>query len=137
MAIPVYVQSVTTYPGRTEWSNTADYVVGDRVYYADSISDYSVYVCIQDQDLSGGGTAQQPDLTPNYWRAAGSKEYPFLTGSGGNIYNSNFTGTEFCVRRENSFENLGNRFLHSVYRCYVKLFLSIRINFCQYKFFSM
>ena len=105
MAIPVYVQSVTTYPGRTEWSNTADYVVGDRVYYADSISDYSVYVCIQDQDLSGGGTAQQPDLTPNYWRAAGSKEYPFLTGSGGNIYNSNFTGTEFCVRRENSFEN--------------------------------
>ena len=105
MAIPVYVQSVTTYPGRTEWSNTADYVVGDRVYYADSISDYSVYVCIQDQDLSGGGTAQQPDLTPNYWQAAGSREYPFLTGSDGDIYNRNFTGTEFCVRSQNSFVN--------------------------------
>ena len=74
---PVYVQAVTTYPGRTQWSDTVDYVVGDRVYYADSTSDYSVYVCVQDHSISGGDTPQQPDSTPNYWQAAGSKEYPF------------------------------------------------------------
>lgn len=103
MAIPVYVQAVTTYPGRTQWSDTADYVVGDRVYYADSTSDYSVYVCIQNHSISGGGTPQQPDLTPNYWQAAGSKEYPFLTGPNGNIYPSGFNTTEFCVRTTNGF----------------------------------
>ena len=104
MAIPVYVQPVTTYPGRTEWANDADYAVGDRVYYADSISDHSVYVCIQDQDLSGGGgTPQQPDASPNYWQAAGSREYPFLTGPDGNIYNSGFNASEFCVRDSNGF----------------------------------
>ena len=105
MAIPVYVQAVTTYPGRTQWSDTADYVVGDRVYHDDSTSDYSVYVCIQDHSISGGDTPQQPDLTPNYWQAAGSKEYPFLTGSNGRIYPSGFNATEFCVRNSNGFNN--------------------------------
>ena len=106
MAIPVYVQSVTTYPGRTEWSDTVDYVVGDRVYTSDSISNYSVYVCIQDHSISGGGTPQQPgSASQNYWQAAGSREYPFLTGSNGNIYNHGYNATEFCVRNLNSFDD--------------------------------
>ena len=100
MAIPVYVQPVTTYPGRTEWSDSDGYVAGDRVYTSDSISNYSVYVCIQDHSAS-----QQPDVTPNYWRAAGSREYPFLTGSDSNIYTSGYNATEFCLRNTNGFDS--------------------------------
>lgn len=103
MAIPVYVQSVTTYPGRTEWSNTADYVVGDRVYFSDSISTHSVYVCIQDHSISGGGTPQQPDAPSNYWRPAGSKEYPFMSGNDGELAKADYSASELSLRRSNGF----------------------------------
>lgn len=104
MAIPVYVQSVTTYPGRTEWSDTADYVVGDRVYFSDSISTNSVYVCIQDHSISGGGTAQQPDVTPNYWQPAGSKEYPFMSGNDGELAKADYNASELCLRYTDGFD---------------------------------
>lgn len=103
MAIPVYVQSVTTYPGRTEWSDTTDYVVGDRVYFSDSISTNSVYVCIQDHSISGGGTAQQPDVTPNYWQPAGSKEYPFMSGNDGELAKADYNASELTLRATNEF----------------------------------
>ena len=97
MAIPVYVQSVTTYPGRTEWSNTADYVAGDRVYFSDSISTHSVYVCIQDHSISGGGTPQQPDAPSNYWQPAGSKEYPFMSGNDGELAKADYSASELSL----------------------------------------
>ena len=56
-----------------EWSSTADYSIGDRVYFKPSTSSIStIYVSLQDALISGGGTPQQPDVTPNYWQAAGA-----------------------------------------------------------------
>lgn len=55
-----------------EWSATADYSIGDRVYVNDPSGNPSVYIALQDALISGGGTPQQPDLTPNYWQPAGA-----------------------------------------------------------------
>ena len=55
-----------------EWSATADYYTGDRVYVNDPSGNPSVYISLQDALVSGGGTPQQPDLTPNYWQPAGA-----------------------------------------------------------------
>ena len=51
-----------------EWSATADYSTGDRVYVNDPSGNPSVYISLQDVLISGGGTPQQPDLSPNYWQ---------------------------------------------------------------------
>ena len=59
MAIPVYIQSVTTYPGRTVWDDTGgtNYVVGQRIQYDDGALD-AVYVCITDNS-----STTTPDLS--------------------------------------------------------------------------
>lgn len=99
MAIPVYVQSVVTYPGRTAWDTTGatNYVVGDRVYYDDGTLE-KVYVCIV-----GNTSTTTPDNDSTNWVLAGSKEYPFLSGSNGGLWSTGYSDTELCLRYDGGF----------------------------------
>ena len=99
MAIPVYVQSVATYPGRTAWDTTGatNYAVGDRVYYDDGTLE-KVYVCIV-----GNTSTTTPDNDSTNWVLAGSKEYPFLSGSNGGLWSTGYSNTELCLRYDGGF----------------------------------
>ena len=99
MAIPVYVQSVVTYPGRTAWDTTGatNYAVGDRVYYDDGTLE-KVYVCIV-----GNTSTTTPDNDSTNWILAGSKEYPFLSGSNGGLWSTGYSNTELCLRYDGGF----------------------------------
>lgn len=71
----VYVKSVSSY-SRSVWDNSQTYSIGDRVSYDNGVLN-KIYVCIQDHT-----TPEQPDLSSDYWRQAGSRAYPFYNLDG-------------------------------------------------------